>query len=124
VGQFSLNVVGILPQRGRLSEPRVGVLFANPGDNSNVISILKGLRPNSTPNRVELPMNPIPGLNAKSRVQPWALRRNASGVELAIAAVINRLLCRRHIEPAPSVTCVLQSGQIRRLYGCWPIKGA
>jgi hypothetical protein len=36
-------------------------------------------------------MNPIPGLTAKSRGQPWALGHNAFGVEFSSEAKISGL---------------------------------
>ena len=40
-------------------------------------------------------MNPIPGLNAKSRVQPWALGSNAFGVESGTEAIIAGFFSQR-----------------------------
>ena len=60
-------------------------------------------------------MNLIPGLNAKSRVQPWALGSNAFGVESGTEAImgglISQRLCRNINKAAHSVKCVPQSAQ-------------
>ena len=55
-------------------------------------------------------MNPIPGLNAKSRVQPWALGSNAFGVESGTEAMMGGLIsqrpCHNLNKAAHSVKCV------------------
>jgi hypothetical protein len=65
------------------------------------------------PFRVEIPMNPIPGLTAKSCGQPWALGRNAfgveSGMEAGFAGLLSQHSCWNQNEPAHSVKCVLPS---------------
>ena len=47
------------------------------------------------PYGIEMQMNLIPELNAKSRVQPWALGSNAFGVESGTEAIMGGLISQR-----------------------------
>ena len=54
-------------------------------------------------------MNPIPGLNAKTRVRSWALGSNAFGVESDAEAIIAGLLSQRpcrNLNKLPTVSRV------------------
>ena len=107
--QFSLNILCILPQRGSVSKPRVGVLFANPGENSNALFNPVRIASGHNPYGIEMQMNLIPELNAKSRVQPWALGSNAFGVESGTEAIMGGLLSQRpcrNLNKLPTVSRV------------------